>query len=123
MQSNIPLQFDTKKPTALMLGRYQPFHDGHFALFKEALKRTGQVLIAVRNTEKIDEKNPFNFDFVKKQIDDALVDYVGKYMVILIPNITNIVYGRDVGYLIEKIDLDAATESISATDIRKKLGY
>ena len=29
--------FDPKKPTVQMLGRWQPFHDGHLALFKEAL--------------------------------------------------------------------------------------
>lgn len=27
--------FDWKKPTAQMLGRFQPWHDGHTALFKK----------------------------------------------------------------------------------------
>ena len=114
--------FDWKKPTTLMLGRYQPFHDGHLALFLEALKKTGQVLIAVRDTANIDNKNPFDFDMVKKFIDQKLADYQGQYQVILVPNITNIVYGRDVGYVIEKVDLDSKIEAISATDIRKQLG-
>jgi hypothetical protein len=30
---------DYSKPTAQMLGRWQPFHDGHLALFKEILKK------------------------------------------------------------------------------------
>src|SRR5215203_806736 len=34
--------FDSRKPSALMVGRYQPFHDGHKALVVEALKRVGQ---------------------------------------------------------------------------------
>ena len=38
---------DYSKPTAQMLGRWQPFHDGHLALFKEILKKTGQVVIMV----------------------------------------------------------------------------
>jgi hypothetical protein len=38
------------------------------------------------------------------------------------PNITNIVYGRDVGYKIEKIDLGAEIEAVSATDKRRELG-
>jgi cytidyltransferase-like protein len=113
---------DTKQPTALMLGRYQPFHDGHFALFKAALERADQVLIAVRDTGGLDHKNPFDFAFVKSKIEEKLVDYVGKYQIILLPNITNIVYGRDVGYKIEKIDLDHEIESISATEIRKEMG-
>jgi hypothetical protein len=42
--------FDPKKPTALFVGRYQPFHDGHRALIVEGLKRVGQACIAVRTT-------------------------------------------------------------------------
>ena len=49
--------FDPRKPTALMIGRYQPFHDGHRALILEALQRVGQVCIAVRDTQGTDAKN------------------------------------------------------------------
>lgn len=114
--------WNNKKPTALLLGRYQPFHDGHFALFKAALERAEQVLIAVRDTGGTDDKNPFDFEFVKSKIEEKLVGYQGKYQVVLVPNITNIVYGRDVGYKIEKIELGAEIESISATAVRKELG-
>ena len=37
--------FDWKKPTVEMLGRWQPWHDGHTELFKRALAKTGQVCI------------------------------------------------------------------------------
>jgi hypothetical protein len=37
------------------------------------------------------------------------------------PNITNIIYGRDVGYKIEKVDLSPELQAISATAIRSKL--
>jgi hypothetical protein len=43
-------------------------------------------------------------------------------MVIKVPNITNIVYGRDVGYKIEQIDLGADIHAISATQKRKEMG-
>jgi nicotinamide mononucleotide adenylyltransferase len=105
-----------------MLGRYQPFHDGHLALFKAALDRTSQVLIAVRDTSGTDDKNPFDFDFVKECIAEKLVGYEGRYKIMLLPNITNIVYGRDVGYSIEKVELGAEIESISATNVRKLMG-
>ena len=36
-------QWDNKKPTAQMLGRWQPFHDGHYALFEEIIKKTGEL--------------------------------------------------------------------------------
>lgn len=114
--------FDSKKPTSLLLGRFQPFHGGHFALFKEALERTGQVLIAVRDTGGTDSKNPFDFEFVKSKIDEKLIDYIEQYQVILIPNITKICYGRDVGYSMEKIEFGPDIEAISATNERKKMG-
>ena len=43
-------------------------------------------------------------------------------MVVKMPNITNIVYGRDVGYKIEQIELSQELQSISATQKRKELG-
>ena len=114
--------FDHKKPTVQMLGRWQPFHDGHLALFKEALKKTGQVCIMVRDTGGTDDSNPFDFNFVKEKIEEALLpEYEGKYMVQLVPNITNISYGRGVGYAIEEIVLPEEIQKISATNIRAKM--
>ena len=114
--------FDPKKPTVQMLGRWQPFHDGHLALFKEALKKTGQVCIMVRDTGGTDDSNPFDFDFVKEKIEEALLpEYEGKFMIQLVPNITNISYGRGVGYAIEEIVLPDEIQKISATNIRKKM--
>jgi hypothetical protein len=39
--------------------------------------------------------------------------------VIALPNITNVFYGRDVGYTVERIVLDEETESISASHVRR----
>src|ERR1043166_5245572 len=110
--------FDAKKPTALLIGRYQPFHDGHKALVTEALRRTGQVCIAVRDTSGTDENNPFPFEYVKASIERGLREFEGRFAVIQLPNITNVFYGRDVGYRLERIELDSSTESISATKLR-----
>jgi nicotinic acid mononucleotide adenylyltransferase len=111
---------DYSKPTAQMLGRWQPFHDGHLALFKEILKRTGQVQIMVRSMPKSDN-NPFEFKDIKKRIEKKLKDYVGKFEVIKVANITNICYGRDVGYKIEEIVLPKQIQEISATKIRQEM--
>jgi len=114
--------FDPKKPTVQMLGRWQPFHDGHLALFKEALKKTGQVCIMVRDTGGTDDSNPFDFDFVKEKIEEALIpEYEGKFVVQIVTNITNISYGRGVGYAIEEIVLPDEIQKISATGIRAKM--
>jgi nicotinamide mononucleotide adenylyltransferase len=111
---------DYSKPTAQMLGRWQPFHDGHLALFKEILKKTGQVQIMVRSMPKSDN-NPFEFEDIKKRIEEKLKEYKGKFEVIRVANITNICYGRDVGYKIEEIVLPKQIQEISATKIRKEM--
>jgi cytidyltransferase-like protein len=111
--------FDPQRPTALFIGRYQPFHDGHRRLIEEGLRRVGQVCIAVRDTHGIDAKNPLPFFAVKQRIETALSAYVGRFVVVSVPNITDVLYGRDVGYNVERIVLDEATEAISATRLRK----
>ena len=114
------MAWDNKKPTAQMLGRWQPWHNGHQKLFEKILEKTGQVLIMVRDVQGVDD-NPFDFDTVKQNIESALKDYIGKFKIVLVPNITNICYGRGVGYKIEEIILDAETQKISATEIRKNM--
>jgi nicotinamide mononucleotide adenylyltransferase len=103
-----------------MLGSWLPFHDGHLALFKEIFKKTGQVVIMVRSMPQTDN-NPFKFDEIKKRIEEKLKDYTGQFDVIKVPNITNICYGRDVGYKIEEIVLPKEIQDISATKIRQSL--
>ena len=111
---------DWSAPTTLMLGRYQPWHEGHHALYKEAGKRTDQVLLGVRNTYSTSEKDPLKFDQVKEYI--AKDEFMDGALVLRLPNITNIVYGRDVGYKIEQVDLGADIHAISATQKRKEMG-
>ena len=68
--------FDPKKPTVLLLGRWQPWHDGHLALFERALAKTGQVVIQVRYVEgssggKGQDDNPFSYEEITKDISLA----------------------------------------------------
>ena len=117
----VPYVWDNKKPTAQMLGRWQPFHDGHYALFKKILKKTGQVCIQVRDVQGVDD-NPFDFKTVKKNIEEKLSPkFKNRFKVVLVPNITNICYGRGVGYKIEEIVLPEKIQKISATKIRKAM--
>jgi hypothetical protein len=111
--------FDPKKPTALFIGRYQPFHDGHRALIEEGLRRVGQACVAVRDTGGTDEKNPFGFEYVRARIEHGLRAHEGRFTVMPLPNITQVLYGRDVGYSVERIDLDAGLQAISATQQRR----
>jgi adenylylsulfate kinase len=110
--------YDWKKPTALMIGRYQPWHEGHQALWEKANEKTGQTVIAVRHTQGTSEKDPFDYEMVAERIRAT----TGSSFVVKLPNITNIVYGRDVGYKIEQIDLGSDIHAISATQKRKDMG-
>ena len=113
--------WDNKLPTAQMLGRWQPWHEGHQKLFEEILKKTGQVNIMVRDVKGVDD-NPFDFETVKKNIEDKLnPEFEGRFKVMMVPNITNICYGRGVGYKIEEIVLSEEIQKISATKIRAKM--
>lgn len=113
-----PEFWDNQAPTALLIGRYQPFHLGHKTLVAEALRRTGQVCIALRDVGGTDEKNPYNFEQVKKEILAACADFGNKIKIIEIPNILDVFYGRGVGYNIEMLELDKEIQEISATKIR-----
>ena len=68
------------------------------------------------------DDNPFDFETVKKNIEDRLnPEFQGQFKIMLVPNITNICYGRGVGYSFEEIVLDEETQKISATKIRAKM--
>ena len=123
--------FDWKKPTSQMLGRWQPWHNGHIELFKRALQKTGQVCIMYRDVAGVDAgvegqgDNPFDFEDVKENIIKGLSEYgyeEGKeYIVIKVPNIIDISYGRGVGYSFTEHDLGEEIHKISATKIRKEM--
>ena len=122
--------FDWKKPTVQMLGRWQPWHKGHQELFKRCIGKTGQVIIQVRDVEgtsggKEQDDNPFSWEKVCKNIEKNLKKDGYKrgedYEIMLVPNITNITYGRGVGYVFEEEIFDKDISSISATKIRANL--
>ena len=115
--------FDWRKETVQMLGRWQPWHAGHRALFERSIAKTGQVVIQIRDCQGWQGSNPFEIErvknFIKRDLDPI---FQGQYEIQVVPNIVNITYGRDVGYKIEQETFDDATHAISATKIRKELG-
>lgn len=116
--------FDNKKPTAMMLGRWQPWHKGHTELFKKAIAKTGQVCIMIRDVQGF-EDNPFSTtdvaDKIIKELNKENFTYNIDYVIIKVPNIVNISYGRGVGYTFTEHDLGEDIHQISATKIRKQM--
>ena len=115
--------FNWQKETVQMLGRWQPWHDGHRALFDRLIQKTGQVVIQVRDCQGWQGSNPFEIEkvknFIKRDLDPI---YQGQYEIQVVPNIIHIGYGRGVGYSIEEEKFDDEVVKISATNIRKGLG-
>ena len=120
-----------------MLGRWQPWHDGHTELFKRALAETGQVCIQVRDVFGIvgddagagrtvaQTDNPFThrdvMDGIIAGLDKAGYTYSKEYTIMKVPNIVDISYGRGVGYTFTEHDLGKEIHNISATKIRAEM--
>lgn len=128
--------FDYRKPTVQMLGRWQPWHDGHTELFKKAVEITGQVVIMIRDVYNYDgdagagrtakqDDNPFGLIQVVDNIKAGLAEHGfeegDKYIILEVPNIVDISYGRGVGYTFTEHDLGSDIHNISATKIRAKM--
>lgn len=115
--------FDWKKETVQMLGRWQPWHEGHRALFERLIAKTGQVVIQVRDVQGWQGSNPFAIEqvksFIKRDLDPL---YQGQYEIQVVPNIVHIGWGRGVGYTAGEETFDDSITAISATNIRKELG-
>ena len=116
-------RFDWRRETVQMLGRWQPWHAGHRALFERLIARTGQVIIQIRDVQGWQGSNPFSFEqvagFIRRDLDPL---FQGQYEIQLVPNIVHIGWGRGVGYTAGEEIFDESITQISATQIRKNMG-
>lgn len=104
-----------KKTYSLFIGRWQPLHSGHLALFDKVRREGRNICIAIRDTE-VSDHNPFSVVERLKTIHDLVPDA----RLVVIPDIDEVVHGRKVGWRVREIRLDEETEAVSATEIRKK---
>lgn len=127
-------KFDPLNPTVQMLGRWQPWHAGHSELFKRCHAMTGQVAIMIRQVPEKREANsrvpgqddnPFDIETVKENIITGLAQegftIDEDYVIMVVPNLVDISYGRGVGYTFTEHDLGKAIHDISATKIREQM--
>jgi hypothetical protein len=126
--------FDWYKPTVQMLGRWQPWHEGHRELFKRCHSITGQVVIMIRHVpmdkeanERVpgQDDNPWTAgqagEMIQADLEKEGYVYNKDYMIMGVPNIVDISYGRGVGYTFTEHDLGKDVHNISATKIRKQM--
>ena len=107
---------------AMFIGRWQPLHESHQALFQEALNEGKNLLICIREGE-VNERNPFTPEEVKKNIENtyALLVSSGIMKVMVIPDIESVNFGRGVGYDIVEYIPPTEIGDVSATKIREQL--
>ena len=107
---------------AMFIGRWQPLHESHQALFQEALNEGKNLLICIRDGE-VNERNPFTPEEVKNNIENtyALLVSSGIMKVMIIPDIESINFGRGVGYDIVEYVPPTEISDVSATNIREQM--
>jgi len=101
---------------ALIIGRWQPIHDGHRWLFNQKLEQDIPILIAVRDTP-VSDSNPFSTEQVIENLEKEYTKEVGNgtVKIISIPDIESVNYGRGVGYEINEFVPPEDIGTISAT--------
>lgn len=97
---------------SLVVGRFQPFHDGHKSMIDSLIAEGRKVCIAIMDTE-VDERNPYTLDQRLRMIKE---NYNGDVEVVDIPPIDEVCYGRNAGFHVRRIHHDG--EDVSAAEIR-----
>jgi len=107
---------------SLFIGRWQPWHDGHQWLIDQRLKEGKNVCIAVRDVEP-NENQPWTADEIIFNLQKRFTEEIknGKIMIMPIPDIESVNYGRGVGYEIIEHVPPQEVEKISATKIREQM--
>jgi phosphopantetheine adenylyltransferase len=111
-----------KNQYAMFIGRWQPLHSSHQALFQQALDEGKNLLICIRDGE-VNEKNPFTPEEVKRNIEDVYALLVNSEImkVIVIPDIDSVNFGRGVGYDIVEYVPPTEISEVSATKVREQM--
>lgn len=109
------LTLHENKPKALLIGRWQPLHEGHKWLIEGVQKKGHDILLGIRHTP-LDKNNPFSvqerIDMIQNMFGDS-IDYI------VLPDIAGVYYGREVGYKVEELKPPEDISNISATKIRQ----
>lgn len=103
--------------TDLIIGRFQPLHDGHKSLIQASLDEGHNVVVGIRDTA-LDESNPYTYDERKDRVEAVFGD---KVETICIPDPDGeltVIVGRKVGYDVRRFP--DPIEEISGTNVRRQ---
>ena len=113
---NLANLFD--KPAAFYIGRWNSvLHLSHEHIFNQSLDQGKKIVLLIRNV-KPDENNPWTAKEVKEMIDYRYVDNP-LVETVIIPDVSDVLYGRGVGYNVEQIKVTKKVAGISGTKCRE----
>jgi len=106
--------------TSLLIGRFQPLHEGHKKLVETLLREDRKVVIGLRDGPQ-SSANPYPATERTEMFRRAFGD---KVSVVTIPEdgSLEVVRGRDVGWELRTLSLEPELEKISATSVRASRG-
>ena len=102
---------------SLIIGRFQPLHDGHKSLIQAVIDEGKRPCVAIMDT-KTSGNNPYTFDEREQMVVAAFGDAVD---IVKIPAINEVCYGRNVGYHVRRVFHDK--ENLSASAIRDDVDH
>lgn len=109
---------NSDKKRAIFIGRFQPYHFGHINLIKQKLDLGIPALILVRDIQP-DKENPFTTEQTVEMIQKYHESQGDDVMVMIIPDIESVNFGRGVGYEVNEFQPTTQIAAISATKIRE----
>jgi|SRR5581483_390725 len=112
--------------TGLFIGRFQPFHKGHFATVKFALGKVDLLAIVVGSAQKSHEpRNPFTagerVTMIKRALDaDSEID-IKRILIIPVPDVdVHSMWTRQVDMLVPRYDVVFANDPFTLLLFRER---
>ena len=102
--------------TGLFIGRFQPFHNGHLATVKFALRKVDRLVIVVGSAQKSHEpRNPFTagerITMIKESIDASKEVDPRRIMIVPVPDVeVHALWTRQVDAMVPEYDLVIAND-------------
>lgn len=109
--------------TALFIGRFQPFHNGHLNDVKHILKENDSIIIAIGSSQYENTKdNPFSFEERKDMIEIVLKsEKLKNYKIIPLPDYhDNVQWVKQMKTYVPRFDRFYSGNSIVVDLLRKE---
>ncbi len=75
-----------KYSAGLVIGRFQPFHNGHKYLIQKTFEEVDKVIINIGSANVVDENNPYTFEQRKKMVKEFIKkEGMGDWVLKIVP--------------------------------------